>query len=105
LKSSIPDKPIQSPLKITESVLKRFCPSLLPIEALSDRVPFHLVILNPACTNDKQQDMPDISASRLKQMVKTKAHYPFTAQDADKLDVLQSCFMDCQGNYTLKAYL
>lgn len=46
LEVCVPNKPIQSPFQIAEGVLESFGPILLLIEALSDRIGFHFVILN-----------------------------------------------------------
>lgn len=48
LEICISNKPVKSPLQIAEGVFESFGPILLLVEALSDGVVFHFVILNPA---------------------------------------------------------
>jgi len=61
LEVSISYEPIECPFQIAERVFERFCPIFLLIEALSDGVVFHFVILNPA-------NYPKMSSSIIKLM-------------------------------------
>ena len=48
LEICISNKPVKSPLQIAKGVFESFGPILLLVEALSDGVVFHFVVLNPA---------------------------------------------------------
>lgn len=50
MKSGVANQPVKGPLQIAKRVFERFCPFLMPVEALGDGKAVHFIILNPAST-------------------------------------------------------